>query len=83
MEGNVTFSDVVFNYPTQPDIPVLQGLSLQVIPVQHTGQFRWNRELTRVMILRLFRLLAIKGSEISKIVTFQENKYLVITKCWS
>lgn len=30
LEGNVTFSDVVFNYPTRPDIPVLQGLSLQV-----------------------------------------------------
>ncbi|XP_012934162.1 multidrug resistance protein 1 isoform X2 [Heterocephalus glaber] len=30
LEGNVTFSDVVFKYPTRPDIPVLQGLSLQV-----------------------------------------------------
>uniref|UniRef100_H0W664 Multidrug resistance protein 1 n=1 Tax=Cavia porcellus TaxID=10141 RepID=H0W664_CAVPO len=30
LEGNVTFSDVVFNYPTRPDIPVLQGLNLQV-----------------------------------------------------
>uniref|UniRef100_A0A8C3VFI4 Phosphatidylcholine translocator ABCB4 n=1 Tax=Catagonus wagneri TaxID=51154 RepID=A0A8C3VFI4_9CETA len=30
MEGNVTFKKVVFNYPTRPDIPVLQGLSLEV-----------------------------------------------------
>ncbi|XP_033614571.1 ATP-dependent translocase ABCB1 isoform X5 [Fukomys damarensis] len=30
LEGDVTFSDVVFKYPTRPDIPVLQGLSLQV-----------------------------------------------------
>ncbi|KAM5255812.1 ATP-dependent translocase ABCB1 [Ctenodactylus gundi] len=30
LEGNVTFNGVVFNYPTRPDIPVLQGLSLQV-----------------------------------------------------
>ncbi|XP_023564485.1 multidrug resistance protein 1-like [Octodon degus] len=30
LEGNVTFHDVVFKYPTRPDIPVLQGLSLQV-----------------------------------------------------
>ncbi|XP_053465065.1 ATP-dependent translocase ABCB1 isoform X2 [Nycticebus coucang] len=30
MEGNVTFNKVVFNYPTRPDIPVLQGLSLEV-----------------------------------------------------
>ncbi|XP_073920938.1 ATP-dependent translocase ABCB1 isoform X2 [Castor canadensis] len=30
LEGNVTFSGVMFNYPTRPDIPVLQGLSLQV-----------------------------------------------------
>ncbi|EHB12084.1 Multidrug resistance protein 1 [Heterocephalus glaber] len=30
LEGNVTLSEVVFNYPTRPDIPVLQGLSLQV-----------------------------------------------------
>ncbi|XP_042540423.1 ATP-dependent translocase ABCB1 [Dipodomys spectabilis] len=30
LEGNVTFNEVKFNYPTRPDIPVLQGLSLQV-----------------------------------------------------
>ncbi|KAK2488631.1 hypothetical protein MC885_007996 [Smutsia gigantea] len=30
MEGNVTFNEVVFNYPGRPDIPVLQGLSLEV-----------------------------------------------------
>nr|XP_051708696.1 ATP-dependent translocase ABCB1 isoform X4 [Oryctolagus cuniculus] len=30
LEGNMTFKDVVFNYPTRPDIPVLQGLNLQV-----------------------------------------------------
>ncbi|XP_006891548.1 PREDICTED: multidrug resistance protein 1 [Elephantulus edwardii] len=30
LEGNVTFNEVVFNYPTRPDIPVLQGLNLQV-----------------------------------------------------
>ncbi|XP_077622936.1 phosphatidylcholine translocator ABCB4 isoform X3 [Crocuta crocuta] len=29
-EGNVTFNEVVFNYPTRPDIPVLRGLSLEV-----------------------------------------------------
>ncbi|KAG8508437.1 ATP-dependent translocase ABCB1, partial [Galemys pyrenaicus] len=30
LEGNVRFNEVVFNYPTRPDIPVLQGLSLEV-----------------------------------------------------
>uniref|UniRef100_A0AC11D3K2 Uncharacterized protein n=1 Tax=Ovis aries TaxID=9940 RepID=A0AC11D3K2_SHEEP len=30
VEGNVAFSDVVFNYPTRPDVPVLRGLSLEV-----------------------------------------------------
>nr|KAF6417722.1 ATP binding cassette subfamily B member 1 [Rousettus aegyptiacus] len=30
LEGNVTFNEVMFNYPTRPDIPVLQGLNLQV-----------------------------------------------------
>ncbi|XP_043444692.1 ATP-dependent translocase ABCB1 isoform X3 [Prionailurus viverrinus] len=30
LEGNVTFNEVMFNYPTRPDIPVLQGLSLEV-----------------------------------------------------
>ncbi|XP_004582336.2 ATP-dependent translocase ABCB1 isoform X2 [Ochotona princeps] len=30
MEGNMTFREVVFNYPTRPDIPVLQGLNLDV-----------------------------------------------------
>uniref|UniRef100_A0A8C9I1G0 ATP binding cassette subfamily B member 1 n=1 Tax=Piliocolobus tephrosceles TaxID=591936 RepID=A0A8C9I1G0_9PRIM len=30
LEGNVTFNEVVFNYPTRLDIPVLQGLSLEV-----------------------------------------------------
>uniref|UniRef100_A0A8D1Y168 Multidrug resistance protein 1 n=1 Tax=Sus scrofa TaxID=9823 RepID=A0A8D1Y168_PIG len=30
VEGNLTFNEVMFNYPTRPDIPVLQGLSLEV-----------------------------------------------------
>uniref|UniRef100_U3CBT4 Multidrug resistance protein 1 n=1 Tax=Callithrix jacchus TaxID=9483 RepID=U3CBT4_CALJA len=30
LEGNVTFNEVVFNYPSRPDIAVLQGLSLEV-----------------------------------------------------
>uniref|UniRef100_A0A7N4PJN0 ATP binding cassette subfamily B member 1 n=1 Tax=Sarcophilus harrisii TaxID=9305 RepID=A0A7N4PJN0_SARHA len=29
-EGNVSFNEVVFNYPIRPDIPVLQGLTLEV-----------------------------------------------------
>ncbi|KAA0703350.1 Multidrug resistance protein 1 [Triplophysa tibetana] len=29
-EGNVSFEDVLFNYPSRPDVPVLQGLSLRV-----------------------------------------------------
>uniref|UniRef100_A0A5F8HBD6 Multidrug resistance protein 1 n=1 Tax=Monodelphis domestica TaxID=13616 RepID=A0A5F8HBD6_MONDO len=29
-EGNVSFNEVVFNYPTRPNVPVLQGLSLEV-----------------------------------------------------
>uniref|UniRef100_A0A8C3VJ32 P-type phospholipid transporter n=1 Tax=Catagonus wagneri TaxID=51154 RepID=A0A8C3VJ32_9CETA len=29
-EGNVTLNDIVFRYPTRPDVPVLQGLSLGV-----------------------------------------------------
>uniref|UniRef100_A0A4X1SSF1 Phosphatidylcholine translocator ABCB4 n=1 Tax=Sus scrofa TaxID=9823 RepID=A0A4X1SSF1_PIG len=29
-EGNVTLNDVVFRYPTRPNVPVLQGLSLEV-----------------------------------------------------
>ncbi|XP_007505013.2 ATP-dependent translocase ABCB1 [Monodelphis domestica] len=29
-EGNVSFNEVVFNYPTRPDVPVLQGLTLEV-----------------------------------------------------
>ncbi|XP_072507688.1 ATP-dependent translocase ABCB1 isoform X2 [Notamacropus eugenii] len=29
-EGNVSFNEVKFNYPTRPDIPVLQGLTLEV-----------------------------------------------------
>ncbi|XP_075443556.1 ATP-dependent translocase ABCB1 isoform X1 [Ascaphus truei] len=28
--GNVTFRDVMFNYPTRPDVPVLQGLDVTV-----------------------------------------------------
>ncbi|KAL1777500.1 multidrug resistance protein 1 isoform X1 [Sigmodon hispidus] len=30
LEGNVKFNEVMFNYPTRPDIPVLQGLNLEV-----------------------------------------------------
>nr|XP_020843147.1 phosphatidylcholine translocator ABCB4 isoform X5 [Phascolarctos cinereus] len=29
-EGNVSFNEVVFNYPTRPNVPVLQGLTLEV-----------------------------------------------------
>ncbi|XP_069318512.1 phosphatidylcholine translocator ABCB4 isoform X2 [Eulemur rufifrons] len=29
-EGNVTFNEVVFNYPSRPKVPVLQRLSLEV-----------------------------------------------------
>ncbi|KAM5203433.1 phosphatidylcholine translocator ABCB4 isoform 2-T2 [Hipposideros larvatus] len=29
-EGNVTFNEVMFNYPTRPNVSVLQGLSLEV-----------------------------------------------------
>ncbi|XP_051999478.1 ATP-binding cassette, sub-family B (MDR/TAP), member 4 [Xyrauchen texanus] len=29
-EGNVSFDDVLFNYPSRPDVPVLQGLRLRV-----------------------------------------------------
>ncbi|XP_036846632.1 phosphatidylcholine translocator ABCB4 isoform X2 [Manis javanica] len=29
-EGNVKFNEVVFNYPSRPNVPVLQGLSLEV-----------------------------------------------------
>eukprot|EP00073_Rattus_norvegicus_P035735 XP_008760911.1 PREDICTED: multidrug resistance protein 1 isoform X2 [Rattus norvegicus] len=30
LEGNVKFNGVMFNYPTRPNIPVLQGLSFEV-----------------------------------------------------
>ncbi|XP_041844872.1 ATP-binding cassette, sub-family B (MDR/TAP), member 4 [Melanotaenia boesemani] len=29
-DGNVSFEDVKFNYPSRPDIPILQGLNLKV-----------------------------------------------------
>ncbi|XP_021045981.1 phosphatidylcholine translocator ABCB4 [Mus pahari] len=29
-EGSITFNEVVFNYPTRANVPVLQGLSLEV-----------------------------------------------------
>ncbi|XP_048881500.1 ATP-binding cassette, sub-family B (MDR/TAP), member 4 [Brienomyrus brachyistius] len=29
-DGNITFKDVLFNYPSRPKIPVLQGLNLRV-----------------------------------------------------
>ena len=32
MSGCVSFKDVRFNYPTRPDVPVLQGLNLTVNP---------------------------------------------------
>ncbi|KAL5267318.1 hypothetical protein ACHWQZ_G004385 [Mnemiopsis leidyi] len=31
VEGNVKFTDVVFNYPTRPDHPVLQGLNMEAV----------------------------------------------------
>lgn len=32
VNGNVTFKGVIFNYPTRPNVPVLQGLNLEVKP---------------------------------------------------
>lgn len=29
-DGNVNFEDVKFNYPSRPDVPILQGLNLTV-----------------------------------------------------
>lgn len=29
-DGNVTFERVKFNYPSRPDVPILQGLNLSV-----------------------------------------------------
>ena len=30
MEGNIKFSDVVFNYPARPDVQILHGLDLEI-----------------------------------------------------
>ncbi|XP_015742969.1 multidrug resistance protein 1 [Python bivittatus] len=30
ISGNITFKEVAFNYPTRPDVPVLQGLNVAV-----------------------------------------------------
>ena len=34
MRGAVSVADVHFNYPSRPDVKVLQGLSLEVMPGQ-------------------------------------------------
>lgn len=34
MDGHFTFSNIVFNYPTRPDVLVLKGLNAEVKPGQ-------------------------------------------------
>lgn len=34
MRGRITFSDVYFNYPSRPDVPILKGFDLEILPGQ-------------------------------------------------
>ncbi|XP_005388031.1 PREDICTED: multidrug resistance protein 1 [Chinchilla lanigera] len=74
LEGNVTFSDVVFNYPTRPDIPVLQGLNLQVKKGQTlalVGSSGCGKSTTVQLLERFYNPLAgtvlVDGKEIQQL----------------
>ena len=30
IKGNISFKNIVFTYPTRPDIPILKGLNLEI-----------------------------------------------------
>ncbi|XP_047610352.1 ATP-dependent translocase ABCB1-like [Phacochoerus africanus] len=74
VEGNLTFNEVMFNYPTRPDIPVLQGLSLEVKKGQTlalVGSSGCGKSTVVQLLERFYDLLAekvlIDGKEIKEL----------------
>ena len=44
-ERNIRFQDVVFKYPARPDIPILQGLTLEIKQGKYLFVFKMGRKI--------------------------------------
>lgn len=60
-EGVIEFEDVHFRYPTRPDVPILRGLNLKVLPGQYValvGASGCGKSTTIGLIERFYNPLA-------------------------
>ena len=81
----MTFNEVVFNYPTRPDVPVLQGLSLEVKKGQTlalVGSSGCGKSTVVQLLERFYDPLA--GSVVSTLSYSAHLKFFIIaTFTWN
>ena len=76
--GRVALDDVVFRYPTRPDVPVLQGLSLSIAPgevVALTGPSGSGKSTIAALISRMY-------DPLSGRVTFDDHDVKSLDPTW-
>lgn len=79
LEGNVQFNEVVFNYPTRPNIPVLQGLSLKVKKGQTlalVGSSGCGKSTVVQLLERFYNPMA--GTVVSILLYSKHFRFLII-----
>ncbi len=64
IEGNVSFKDVHFTYPTRPDIPILKGISLDIKAGQKIALVGSSGAGKSTIIQLLLRFYNIKSGDI-------------------
>ncbi|CAG8655675.1 10437_t:CDS:2, partial [Cetraspora pellucida] len=73
VNGHLKFTNIHFSYPTRPDVPVLQGLDLEIKPGQYAalvGQSGCGKSTTLSLTERFYQLtsgtITIDGIDIAK-----------------
>ncbi|CAG8737867.1 278_t:CDS:2, partial [Racocetra fulgida] len=73
IDGHLKFTDVYFHYPTRPNVPVLQGLNLEIKPGQYAalvGTSGCGKSTTISLTERFYQLtsgtITIDGIDITK-----------------
>jgi len=57
VEGHIRFDDVYFDYPSRPDMPVLKGINLDILPGQKialVGQSGSGKSTIASLLMRLY-----------------------------
>jgi len=57
VEGHIRFDDVYFDYPSRPDMPVLRGINLDILPGQKialVGQSGSGKSTIASLLMRLY-----------------------------